>query len=342
MCKRILKCFFVMLLWQSATAQDIHLSQFYETPLLRNPALAGIFTGDVRVQAVYRNQWQSVTYPYRTNALSAEYKFPVGFANDFLTIGLQTFYDVAGVARLSTAQVMPAINFHKALNEENNSYLSAGFMAGYVQRNFNDKNLTFDNQYTGGRYNASAPSGENWGTLRRGFADFAAGLSFSSSLANAGNYYIGVSLFHLTKPQESFMQKEFVLMRKFQANAGVKASFNDDLQFRGEVNYLKQGPFSEIMLGGLATYHVTDMYEEGTNIKSVSVSGGIFLRLNDAAVPVVKLNYNNFEIGLSYDANISKLSTASRGRGGYEMSLSYKGFLNGYGSTQGLMTCPVF
>ena len=32
-------------------------------------------------------------------------------------------------------------------------------------------------------------------------------------------------------------------MRKFQANAGVKASFNDDLQFRGEVNYLKQGPF---------------------------------------------------------------------------------------------------
>ncbi|MGV3658283.1 MAG: PorP/SprF family type IX secretion system membrane protein, partial [Chitinophagaceae bacterium] len=315
---------------------------FYETPLLRIPARAGIFTGDVRVQAVYRNQWQSVTYPYRTSALSAEYKFPVGYANDFLTIGLQTFYDVAGIARLSTAQVMPALNFHKALNEEKNSFLSAGFMAGYVQRYFNDKNLTFDNQYTGGQYNPSAPSGENFAYLKRGFADYAAGLSFSSSLANAGNYYIGVSLFHLTKPSETFMNKEFVLMRKFQANAGVKAAFNDDLQFRGEVNFLKQGPFTEIMLGGLATYHITDMYEEGTNIKSVSVSGGLFLRLNDAAVPVVKLNYNNFEVGMSYDANISKLTTASRGRGGYELSLSYKGFLSGYSSTHGLITCPVF
>ena len=33
-------------------AQDIHLSQFYETPILRNPALIGLFNGDYRVQAV--------------------------------------------------------------------------------------------------------------------------------------------------------------------------------------------------------------------------------------------------------------------------------------------------
>ena len=30
----------------SVQAQDLHLSQFFETPLLRNPALAGIFEGD--------------------------------------------------------------------------------------------------------------------------------------------------------------------------------------------------------------------------------------------------------------------------------------------------------
>jgi hypothetical protein len=47
-------------------AQDISFSQFYDQPLLRNPALAGIFTGDVRFTASYRNQWQSVTIPYRT------------------------------------------------------------------------------------------------------------------------------------------------------------------------------------------------------------------------------------------------------------------------------------
>jgi len=35
---------------QSAIAQDLAFSQFFEAPLLRNPSLAGIFTGDYRIQ----------------------------------------------------------------------------------------------------------------------------------------------------------------------------------------------------------------------------------------------------------------------------------------------------
>ena len=52
-----LKILFVIcqLLFTSfANAQDIHFSQFFQAPLLRNPSLAGIYTGDIRVQAVYR------------------------------------------------------------------------------------------------------------------------------------------------------------------------------------------------------------------------------------------------------------------------------------------------
>jgi hypothetical protein len=52
-------------------AQHIHFSQFSETPLLRNPALAGIFYGDFRVQAVFRNQWSSVTVPFENSSLNA-------------------------------------------------------------------------------------------------------------------------------------------------------------------------------------------------------------------------------------------------------------------------------
>src|SRR6187551_1298687 len=80
----------------SVQSQDLHLSQFYETPLMRNPALAGIFTGDVRVQVAYRNQWQSLGVPFQTSIVSGEYKMPVGRADDFLTVGINSFYDVAG------------------------------------------------------------------------------------------------------------------------------------------------------------------------------------------------------------------------------------------------------
>ena len=67
-----------LLLGLNSSAQDLHFSQFFEAPLLRNPSLAGIFAGDFRAQMVYRNQWASVTTPYQTASLNSEYKFPVG------------------------------------------------------------------------------------------------------------------------------------------------------------------------------------------------------------------------------------------------------------------------
>ena len=63
---------FLLFFQKNCHAQDIHFSQFFETPLLRNPALAGIFSGDLRIQAVYRNQWNSVTVPYQTTSLNGE------------------------------------------------------------------------------------------------------------------------------------------------------------------------------------------------------------------------------------------------------------------------------
>src|SRR5262245_55601531 len=112
-----------------AGAQDIHFSQFFETPILRNPALAGIFTGDYRLQMVFRDQWRSVTDGYKTGSLNGEYKFHVGKADDFLTVGGQFLYDRAGTAALTQISMSPVLNYHKSLSAEQNRYLSLGFMA---------------------------------------------------------------------------------------------------------------------------------------------------------------------------------------------------------------------
>src|SRR5690349_15199695 len=115
-------------LFGSAMSQDIHFSQFFETPLLRNPGLAGIFTGDYRLQMVYRDQWRSVTDGYKTGSLNGEYKLPVGKADDFLTVGGQVLFDRAGTAVLQTTSVLPVINYHKSMSTDQNRYLSLGFM----------------------------------------------------------------------------------------------------------------------------------------------------------------------------------------------------------------------
>jgi hypothetical protein len=51
----------LLIVQKKSFGQDFTFSQFYEQPLMRNPALAGVFTGDLRVSGAYRNQWASVT-----------------------------------------------------------------------------------------------------------------------------------------------------------------------------------------------------------------------------------------------------------------------------------------
>src|SRR3989337_2653086 len=116
--KKVTIKYYLLILISSLTgyfagAQDIHFSQFFEAPLLRNPSLAGIYTGDIRVQAVYRDQWRSVTNAYKTGSLNGEYKMPVGKGEDFLTLGLQMLYDKAGTVAFTSTHVLPALNFHK-------------------------------------------------------------------------------------------------------------------------------------------------------------------------------------------------------------------------------------
>src|ERR1700759_2888800 len=118
--KPIIKYFFTTLVFlagiSSAYSQDLHFSQFFEAPLLRNPALAGIFTGDYRIQGVYRDQWNSFTNAYKTGSFNAEYKLPVARTDDYLTIGLQVLYDTARSAVRTSSKGFPALTNSKSLS----------------------------------------------------------------------------------------------------------------------------------------------------------------------------------------------------------------------------------
>lgn len=343
-CKRRISCMLltcvVLLTGLGGTAQDIHVSQFYETPMLRNPALAGVFTGDVRVQALHRNQWSWTGFPFKTTYISGEYKFGVGGNEDFMTLGLLGYYDLAGSSRLRTTQFMPALNYHKSLSSERNEYLSAGFMMGMVQRQFDVHNLTFDYQYANGSYNPGNPTGENFAAYNRSFFDVAAGLSYSNEAGESGNYYLGVSLAHVNKPTETFKQERIILPTKFQFNAGLHMNLDEQLSLQTELNYSTQGGFNEFMIGGLLGYEFDERVNGDGEVTSVAVSGGVMARVKDAIIPVIKLRYQQFELGVSYDVNLSSLQTASKGRGGYELTLTFKGFMGT--ETAESVRCPRF
>lgn len=332
---------FICLLFQSSITkgQDIHFSQFYEFPLLRNPALAGIFNGNVRFSGAYRNQWQSVTVPYRTMGVSAECKMLRGLSNgDFITTGLQATNDVAGDSRLQRTQILPVINYHKLLNEDKITFISLAFMGGPVNEHFDAAKLHFDDQYVNGAYNVSNPTRQQFGSTGLTYWDVSVGVSYKTSLTNNVSMYVGGGLFHITEPQVAFTKEYDVrLNRKWGLNGGLSAWIGNMDKIVLYADYFMQGGNRMIQGGGLYTHYFDEHGEEG----GLSLAVGGALRWKDAFIPIIKLNTHQAGIGLSYDVNISKLTTASGFRGGFELSLTYIGLWKRLAESLEKVECPL-
>ena len=312
----ILSLFLQGALLLPASGQDIHFSQFFETPLWRNPSLAGIFTGDVRVQAVYRDQWNNVTNAYRTGSVNAEIKMPVGNVNDFVTAGLQVLYDRAGTIGLATTHVLPALNYHKSLSTEKSSYLSLGFMGGWVQRRFDPSKVTTNTQYEGGGL------GENFLHTQYSYLDGSVGMSYNSNLNSNpnNNYYFGAAYHHFNRPKNSFYRNATIeLQPKWVFSGGLRLGITDYAYITIMADHTRQGNYKETVAGGMYGIKLGDDPDN----PRYTIHAGTFLRWDDALIPVLKLDYAPYSVAFSYDANISKLKPSTYGRGGFEISITY-------------------
>lgn len=315
--------------------QDLHFSQFYEAPLVRNPALAGIFTGNLRVQTLYRDQWNSVTTAYRTFSLNAEYKVPVGKGDDFFTAGLQLLNDRAGTVSWVTNQVLPAINYHKSLSNEKNRYLSLGFMAGRVERRFDRTRMTTNSMFNGGG------DGENFLQPKYSYWDASVGMSYNSQLGenSENNFYLGTAYHHLNKPKASFFNDPSVMVTpRWAAQAGVRMAVTPVSYLTIQADGSSQGSYNELLIGALYGMKVGADEEAARYI----LHGGVFMRLQDAIIPVVKVERVPFAFSLSYDVNISRLKSSSYGRGGFEMGISFAGFTSQNSTALNAVLCPRF
>ncbi|MEJ7912042.1 MAG: PorP/SprF family type IX secretion system membrane protein [Chitinophagaceae bacterium] len=331
--------YFLLLLCLAMTTaskgQDIHFSQFFEAPLLRNPSLAGIFTGDLRVQAVYRDQWNSVTTAFKTTSLNVEYKMAVGKGDDFVTAGMQLLHDRAGTISWVSTHVLPALNYHKSLSSSTNRYLSLGFSGGMVQRTIDRSKITTNSTYDG------LGDGEYFPSNKLTHLDGAVGLSFNTQLNSnpANNLFFGAAYHHFHKPKNAFYKNNTIeLEPKIVGSAGVRFSVTPQSYLTLQGDYTNQGSYNEVIAGALYGIKLGDDWENPL----YTLHGGTLLRWNDAIIPVVKLDYHPFAVSLSYDVNISKLKTSSYGRGGFELGISYIGFTNRKNSVVDAVLCPRF
>jgi type IX secretion system PorP/SprF family membrane protein len=338
--KKSINTLLASLLFVSAIAQDAHLSQFYEANIIRNPALTGIFSGDYKINLQYRNQWSALSVPFQTMLFSAESKKSIGKeSGDFISYGLFTTIDKAGTINMSNSQFYGMLNYNKLLEEYHYTYLSFGFSGGFIQRSFNASRMIFDNQYQNGTITTGIGETIASNTLRH--YDIGSGLSLNGAMGyeNKANYYIGVGLYHINKPDETFRNESFVkLNRKWSIHAGFKSNIGNNLSITALVNYTKQNPFEELVFGAFLNVKPISVINSKNH---VILSIGAFNRVNDAYIGVVKCDFKNYAIAISYDATSSALKNYNQGFGAYELSINWRGFYK-FSNNRAMMRCPRF
>lgn len=328
-----------------AIAQDIHFSQFYDNPILRNPALTGIFSGDYKAGVDYRSQWASITVPYQTVLASFETRIPLGKEDvkDYLSFGLAATYDHAGTIDFNTVQVYPAINYNKSMEDEHNTYFSAGFTGGYIQRSIDLSKAQFSSQYVNGSYSSYNPTGENPNFRDIQTYDLGAGISLNGSMGayNRANYYCGISAYHILEPTQAFLAADNLVRNtmKFDAQFGFKCRLDNQFALTGHFNYTIQYPYQEIIGGGLLGWRCINPSEPGLNF---TIYAGTFYRWGDAIIPTFKIEHKNYSINLSYDVTMSPLHNVSSGAGGFEISVFTRGLYAKEKTAADAVKCPHF
>ena len=319
----------------SMYGQDIHFSQFDQTPQLLNPGLTGVVDGNHRAAGNYKNQWSSVANPYKTYALS--YDLPL-FQDPqdrygYLGAGINVFRDVAGDAMLGNTTV--ALSASGILPIGSYQKLAAGIQGSFTQRSADISQLTWGNQFDGTQYNPSLMSGESDNVSGYSYFDAAAGVVYRYKDPNDMVLYwkvssinVGLSAYHLTRPKQQYLgTKKDKLHHKYVFHTDMTIGFPDgyfELRPSGIVYW--QGGAYEVMVGSMLMYKLSTGSIYSNNTKRSAIGGGLHYRFKDAVVPRFEFQFSEFSLGISYDVNLSSLSEVSSARGGLEISLSFVDF----------------
>src|SRR4051794_30683737 len=98
--------------FSTTIAQDVHFSQFFNTPAATNPALTGFMRTDFRLSAIYRTQWRTLNTPFNTVAFSGDMNFvPEKLNGDKIGVGLFVFNDQMGSDVLTNNSVFGSLSY---------------------------------------------------------------------------------------------------------------------------------------------------------------------------------------------------------------------------------------
>lgn len=304
---------------KNGDTQDIHFSQFNNSPLSLNPAETGNFKGDWRISGNFRRQWATITSPFLTNSLGFEKQLYLG--NEDMALGLYINYDQSGDLKFTGNKIYLSFAYAKKIKKHR---IRVAVQPGFISKTYGTEKLTYPDQFnygTGYFDNGIATSDPLSGTqLAYGDLNLGGLWTFDGKKIKPE---AGFSLFHILNTKESFDNNLEVLPLRSQWNAASYFYLGEKYFIYPYVQYMFQGKASSSLSGvnfGIR-FRENNMRIKHFYVGHIFRSG--FNRISDALIPTAGLRIQNFDIGASYDINMSSLKSATQGRGALELSLIY-------------------
>lgn len=307
----------------SLNSQDIHWTQYHNSPVNLNPALTAVFNGDTRFVGHYRSQWNTVPVNYLSFSGAVDTKFFMPrLKNSLFGLGLIINHDEAGWSYMRSNQIGLSGGYTHQLAEKH--FLTLGLQGTISQREFDYTDLTFDNQWNGDIFDAALPTREPNADTRIGFADFAIGLNWHiQNPRKRHKLDIGGALYHINTSERSFDNygNAVEIPRKINLYAMGAVGIGERFDLLPRFYAAFQMPHSELVPSLALRYHINT-----TPTKETAIEFGLAYRFadaGDAIAPMIEFHHVRWHIGLNYDINISDFSHATNGFGAPEMSIQY-------------------
>jgi type IX secretion system PorP/SprF family membrane protein len=318
--KRLLPILVLFCCAFSAHAQDPNFSQFFASPLTLNPAMTGKFDGLYRIAGNYRNQWPTFNNAFVTYTASAD----IGILQsripeiDQFGVGVMLFSDKSGNGILQNNFGAVSLAYHKGLDEDGYHQIGAGFQATYVNKRLDVSKVTFADQLTPLGFTGVTSEVFANNQVNVSYFDLNAGFMYNGSTNGYNNFYLGASMYHINRPQESFQGGNFLLPSRVTIQGGFKLPVASYHSIHFSANHSFQANARNTVVGAAFGLNVN-----GDENNPVNLYLGSWYRFKDAIIPYVGLEFGELHLGYSYDVNTSELKPGSNMRGGNEISLIF-------------------
>ncbi|NJB85503.1 type IX secretion system PorP/SprF family membrane protein [Lewinella marina] len=345
-------CFILAFAPGRASSQDALFSQTFASPLTLSPALTGLFPGRYRVAINHRSQWGEVMQsPFSTSSFAADFHYdfdPKRRGSDGFGAGVLFVNDRMAEAGYAQNQVMIGGAYHKRLDARGFETLSAGAQVGVVQRTIGYGDLTFEDEFNGIDGYLDGAGGEILPENSVSFGDYQIGLNYSRTPQSRTAVFAGVSLHHLSQPEQSFYAtatagEDIEVTNTLYSRYGAYVNFRIPLSLTAQLSprgyFVTQGPHAMLLMGSSLRLLLDDSNGTGLHLgahlrgaRSIDGFGP------ESAIGFVGLEVADFLFGLSYDVSLGDLTTTRRNRSAFELSATFTGL----SEDDAAVPCPKF